>query len=583
MQTASGILGTVERPRPGKQRIRATSSRWLLSLLLVGAVGAVTLAPVLYIAIHSFDVAQIGEPFHWGISGWVEVFSSGRTLSAIGYSFLLAIRIPIGVVIAFVIAWLLVRVRIPGSGFIERSLWFTFFLPSVPIAMGWILLLDPTYGLINQALKFLPFVKGPVFSIYSAGGIIWVHITMSTIPIMVILLTPALRQLDGTLEEAAHTSGAGPLTTLRRVTVPLVAPAILIAFIAGLIRSLQVFEIEQLLGVPKNINVYATRIFDLVKWYPPQYPEAMALSTLFLGVLLMIAFVYQLVSSRVIVAVPTLSGKGVRLQSRSRSGWAFFASGLLIVYLFVSVGLPLVVLVLGSCTRLFGFFFIENPWTLEHWAEVLRAPPFLRSTMITVTLGLTTGLVATTIYVLLAWTLVRTSLPGRTAINFMTWLPWAVPGIVLGIALLSLMLETPVISSIYGTIVPLIVAILIKEMPIGVQMLKTAVGQVSGELEEAARAAGATVFTGIRRIVLPLIAPMLVSVFLLVFMSTTVDISTLVLVAAPGLQTLSLMMFEFATSNRIESAAVIGALIAVIALLIASCAFRVGARLGVNN
>jgi iron(III) transport system permease protein len=554
------------------------SIRWLIGSLLVVVVGAFTLVPVLYIAVHSFNVADIGAPFKWGTSGWTDVLSSSRTLNSIAYSFLLAVRIPIGIVIAVLVAWLLVRVQIPCNRFIERSLWFTLFLPTIPITMGWILLLDPGYGLINQALKLLPF-KGPTLSIYSVTGIIWVHITMSTIPIMVILLTPALRQFDGSLEEAAHASGAGTFTTLRRVTLPLVAPAILIAFIAGLIRSLQVFEIEQLLGAPVNISVYATRIFDLVKWYPPQYPEAMALSTLFLGVLLVIAFFYQL-TSRYISNSPTMSGKGIRIRPPSRTIWAYLASALLIAYLFVSVCLPLIVLVFASCTRLFGFFFIDHPWTLVHWSEVLSAPPFLRSVVVTIALGLIAALVGTAIFTLLAWTLVRTNLPGRTAINFLTWLPWAVPGIVLGIGLLSLMLQTPVVSMIYGTTIPLVLAIVIKEMPIGVQMLKTAVMQVSGEMEEAARAAGAAPFTAIRRIVLPLIAPMLVAIFLLVFMSMTVDISTVVLLATPGLQTLSLLMFEFATASHIESAAVVGVLIAIITFLVSSCTFYIGTRTG---
>ena len=82
-------------------------------------------------------------------------------------------------VAGFLIAWLLVRVEIPGNRFIELSFWFGFLLPAFPMMMGWILLLDANYGLINLLLMKLPFIKSPVFSIYSAPGIIWVHLAVT--------------------------------------------------------------------------------------------------------------------------------------------------------------------------------------------------------------------------------------------------------------------------------------------------------------------------------------------------------------------------------------------------------------------
>ena len=138
-------------------------------------------------------------------------------------------------------------------------------------------------------------------------------------------------------------------------------------------------------------------------------------------------------------------------------------------------------------------------------------------------------------------------------------------------------------SVIYGTIIPLILALIIKEMPIGVQMLKTSLGQLSPQLEEAAVMAGGTFGMIFRRITLPLIAPMLVSVFLLTFAGTIRDISTVVLVAAPGLRTISLLMFDYATAGRFESAAVIGVIIAMISVVITTVAFRIGVRMGIRD
>src|SRR5262249_44946057 len=204
------------------------------------------------------------EPFRLGWDGWAELFTSPITISSIGYSFLLAIRVPIGLVIAFGIAWSLVRLDIPGRRFIVYALWFTYFLPAVPMTMGWILLLDENYGIINQLLQRLSLASGPVFSIYSIGGILWVHLTLSTIPVMVILLEPAIRQLDVRNEEAALMCGVSRLRTLLRVTFPLIAPTVALTLIAGLAKSLELFEIERLLGVPARVYVFATRIYDLL-------------------------------------------------------------------------------------------------------------------------------------------------------------------------------------------------------------------------------------------------------------------------------------------------------------------------------
>lgn len=574
-------MATVTSTLQPRRGIRLSTDTWLGALLL-GVVGLLTVAPVVYVLVSSFNVASFGKPFEFGLTGWSEVFSSGKTLQAIGYSILLSIRIPIGIAIAFVIAWLLVRVQIPGATFIEHALWFGFFLPPLPVTMGWILLMESHYGLLNHAVQWLPFVDGPVFSIFSVGGIIWVHLTLSTVPVMIILLAPALRQLDAANEEAADMAGASATTTLRRITIPLVAPAILTAFIAGFIRSLEVFEIEQILGTPANVFVYATRIYDLISWEPPRLPQAMALSALFLMVLLAVAYAYQRLLPRIGGRV-TLSGRNTRLAPRISSWKKYLASAVIIAYLLIGIVLPLVVLLLGSMTRLFGFFFVDDPWTLEHWRDVFADANFRAATVNSVLLGLAAGGIGTFLYALIAWVLTRRRVWGAELISLFTWLPWAVPGLVLGMALLTLTLNTPLLAATYGTLVPLIIAMVIKDMPFGVQMIRTSLFQVSNELEESAAMSGAGFATTFRRIVLPLIAPMLVAVFLLMFMATVRDISTIVLIAGSSTRTLSLLMFEFANSGRFESSAVIGILIALISLVIVAIAFRIGIKLGIER
>ncbi len=575
----------------GRARIAAGGrARWrlvpprrvVLGALFLAVIATLTVGLVGYVIAASFDVAAIGEPFRFGLGGWRDIFSSNRTGRSIVTSFVLSVRVPIGICIAFVIAWLLTRVRIPGARLIEILLWFGFVLPSVPMILGWILLLDSHYGLLNQAAMKLPFVTAPPFSIYSIPGILWVHLTLTTVPIMVILLAPALRQLDAALEDAAGIFGAGTLATLRRITIPLLLPTLLTAFVSGLIRSLDAFEVEQILGAPSNIYVYSTRIYDLINSDPPLFTQAMALSTLFLGLLVVLALFYQLYLNRAGTRA-TIGGKGVRVPEPARSWGAYVASGLVFLLIGVTLFLPLVVLVLGSFTRLYGFFFLPHAWTLSHWAEVFADVRFARAAVTSLVLGLSVGGLGVLGFALIAWVLVRTRIWGRGLLVFLIWLPWGVPGLVLGVTLLSLMLNLPLLRGLYGTIVPLILALIIKELPIGVQLLRNALAQVSAELEESAVMSGAGFSVIFRRITLPLVAPMVVSVFLLVFAGAVRDIGTIVLLAAPGTRSLSLLMFDFAASGHLESASVIGVLIAVLCLVTTAVAFRVGGRSGLRS
>ncbi|MFM9972299.1 MAG: ABC transporter permease [Burkholderiales bacterium] len=546
------------------------------------AIGIVTLAPVFYVLVTSFDIAPEGAPYQFGLEAWREIFTNAKTWQSILYSFILAIRVPVAVCVGFCIAWLLVRAQIPGHRGIELAFWFAFLLPGFPMMMGWILLLDANFGLVNLALVKLPFISGPVFSIYSAPGIMWVHLALTTLPIMVILLTPMLRQLDASLEEAADMAGAPLSMTLRKITIPLLLPAIATAFLLSLIRSLEAFEVERILGTPVNINVYSTRIFDYVSLEPPLFPQAMALSALFLVILLSLAIVYQVYLERT-GSRPTLSGKGVRLQPRHRSWWTYAASAALILYLLFTLLLPLVVLILGSFNKLFGFFFLEDAWTTAHWAAVFGDTRFLRAGIASGILGLVVGFLGILIFSAIAWVLVRAKPWGSRVATVLIWLPWAIPGLVLGVTLLSLMLETPGLKMLYGTMAPLLIALLIKELPIGVQMLRTSIAQVSGELEEAAVMSGARFSMIFRRITLPLIAPMLASVFLLIFASAMRDVSTVVLIAAPGTRTLSLLMFDFTLSGQMESAAVVGVMIALICVAMTAAAFAIGRRFGIRE
>jgi iron(III) transport system permease protein len=542
-----------------------------LGVVALALVALATAAPVLVVVFGALDG-----------NVWRQTFvESAVNRSAIGYSFLLALRAPIAALVGFLIAWLLIRIRLPGGRFIEFAFWVTFFIPILPVTLSWILLLNPHYGLVNKALMTLPFIHSPPFDIYSIGGILWVHIVSSSVPVMVVILGPAIRQLDASFEEVARVCGSGPFAVFRHVTLPILSPAILTGTLAGFIKSLEAFEVEQLLGRPADIFVYSTRIYDLASWEPPNFKSAMALSTFMLLVLLLIAVAYQRVSAGRDYA--TILGRGASFQQLriGRARWLVSAA----LFLVVAVALlcPLFMLVCGSFMKLFGFFNVPSPYTLNHWRDVLGDPIFLGSLENSLLLSGGAGLGGVLIYAVIAYLLVRSRLPGRAIVDLLVWLPWSIPGILLGVSMLWLILASPMLSFLYGSLVSMILIMIIAQMPIGIHMMKTSIRQISIELEQSSRVCGAGPMHTFFAIVLPLIRPMLVSIFVIVFISALRDISTIIFLASAKSQTLSLLMMQFATSSNLEASAVIGVITTAIVVVVALVARRFGLQVTVQR
>ena len=170
----------------------------------------------------------------------------------------------------------------------------------------------------------------------------------------------------------------------------------------------------------------------------------------------------------------------------------------------------------------------------------------------------------------------RSRLPGRHIIDILAWLPWSIPGILLGISMLEIILGGPFAALFYGGMVSLILIMIIAQMPIGVHMIKTSIGQLSPELEHSSRVCGAGSLGTFRRIVLPLIRPMLVSIFVIVFISALRDISTIIFLANGNTQTLSLLMMQFALASNLEASAVIGVITTSIIISVAFVARHYG-------
>ena len=530
---------------------------WIPLTALVGLLIVILAYPLALLFIKSFAVTRPGEPTVWAITGWVEAFTDSKLAVAIGNTFYLAfLRVVITTVLAIFFAWVVTRTDTPLKGFIEVTLWLGFFLPLLPMTMGWILLLDPYNGLVNKLLMQSFGLARPPFDIFSYWGIVWCHLAFST-SVRFLLLTPAFTAMDAALEDAARTSGSNNMGVLLRITIPILAPAVLASTALGFIRSLESLEIEMVLGIPAGIYVVPTKIWDYIHWEPPLYDRATALCSVFLLFVFFLIWLHRIFLRN--KEFTTISGRSYMARIFPLGPWRWVTCSVSLLFISVMIILPLAMLIMGTFMEFFGNFTTEKVWTVDHWTAVISDPVFLGSLRNTLVLGLGAGVIGTVFYASISYLIVRTRLPGRGVVDTLSWLPWALPGVLISLALLWAALGSgEYVKLLYGTIALLVLAIIIKEMPLGTQIIKASVLQISRELEEASSAAGATRLDGFRRIMLPLLKPTMMSVGIIVFISAARDIPTVIFLSTSHSRTLSLLMLDYIADANQEKAAVLG-------------------------
>ena len=539
------------------------------------------LYPAGVIVFTSFEMPGAKVASGLGLQGWKIAFSDPAIISAIWNTVTVTFaRQAIALPIAILLAWVIARTDVPCSSTLEFLFWLGYFLPPLPVTMGWILLLDPDYGLFNQWLTHLPWISRPPLNIYSFWGIVWAHLTTSTVAVEVMLLTPAFRNMDATLEEASLVSGAGVIRTLRKIVVPLMTPIVGVVLLLGIVHSLQAFELELILGFPFRFYVFSTQIYWLLNQQPPQFAAATALGSTILFLMVPLVILQgQGVAQR---SFATVGGryKGHK-QRLGKWRWPVFV--FLITVALVITFIPFLFLTLASFMARFGYFNVPKPWTALHWSRVIEDSVFLQSLKNTLVLAGATALVSVIFFTLIAYIIIRTRFVGRAALDMVSWLPATLPGIILGLGLLSVFLGTPFLRPLYGSMFLLIIATVISSMTLGVQVIKSALTQLAVELEEAAKVAGGSGWSSFRDIILPIITPSLLLVGTLSFIAAARNVSTVALIATSHTRPLSLLQLDFLVESRYESAAVIGIIVVALTTGVALISRLLGLRTGIER
>ena len=546
--------------------------------LLLVTLGFFVIYPLFLLVLNSFQISPPGEPARFSLDGWQRALSDPGTVEALWNSATLTgVRQLISLPLGILLAWFLARTDLPGKDWLQFLFWTSYFVPSLAVTQGMIMLFDPTFGLVNQLIKGLPFVENNLFDIYSWWGIVWTHLIATTIALKVILLVPAFQNMDASLEEASRVCGVSSAGTLLRIVIPALAPAIFVALLLSIIRGLEAFEIEMVLGTPGRIDVYSTKIYRLLHLEPPLFGAATALSMIVVLLMLPLIIFQRWITTR--RRYTTVTGRyRFGLTRLGKWRWPAFAC-VFGVACVVSV-MPVIFLIAGTFMKLYGFFDMPEPWTLRHWQTVLSDPIFLQSLTNTLVLASGSALLAVVVCSSIAYVIARTRYWGNGALDVVSWVPHSLPGIIFGLTLLWLFLGTDFLRPLYGTVLIMIVANVLGGMTLGIQIVKSNFVQLAGELEEASWIAGGTRWYTIRRVLLPIFAPVLLSVGLLNFVAAARSVSNVALLAVSTTRPLSLLQLDYMVEGQYEAASIIGTIIAFICVGVLFLARFFGLRLG---
>ena len=549
--------------------------------MLLGILSLFVLSPIYLLLTSTAQVEGVGNVVNFSLAPWRTAFSEPGVRSAFFNTLIVTALVQgISIPIAILIAWVVARTDMPGARLAELLFWVTFFIPTLAVTSGWILVWDPKFGLGNQLLMRTGMFTGAPFSIYSLGGIVFTHLTSLSISTKVMMMAPAFRNLDANLEEAARMSGAGALGTLFRIVVPASMPMVCVASLLSLIRSFESFEVELVLGTPFRFSVYSTKIYSLIHQTPVNYAGATALSTLILATVLPLVILQHWISHR--RQYTTLTGRfKPTLFSLGKWRWPVAVAVFLVASL--ATLLPLAFLLTGSMMNLYGHFEIERVWSLRHWSLVLGDPGFLKALKNTLTLGVSTMVVALVLFSLIAYIIARTDYFLRWAYDLITWLPFMIPGIVLSLGYLFFSLNNSVTQFLYGTKYLLVLILALTVMTFSVQMLKSSFLQLGADLEEAGRVNGGSFGYTMRHILVPLMLPTLAAVAVMVFGAVSRQVGGIVLLTTGDSEPLSIVQLGYLMAEDYSAASVVGSILVGLGVLLALVVRKSGYQLGVHE
>ncbi len=479
----------------------------------------------------------------------------------------------LSIAIGVPLAWAVARTNLPAKSFVRLTASLAYISPPFLIAIAYVNLFSPNAGLINSFLRDVLGTPALTFNVFSMAGLVLVTVP-HTFPFVYLLAVSALGAVDASLEESAQILGAGKLRTAFSITGPLVAPSILSGALVAFVNAIALFGSQAIVGLPARLFTLPTRIYALFD-FPPQYGLASALSLILVAITVAALYLQRAYLAR--RSYVTLAGKGVRPQLIDLGRWRWPLLGFCAVVFLVAILLPYGALVAVSVSKSWGLAFWQN-LTLANFRFVLLEYDVTRRAIFnSLVLAVLSASLAALLGALIGWIDLRTRLPGRRFLDYVSLVPLGLPGIVMAVALIQFWLKMPV--PLYGTLAILLLAYTARYIPLGVRAANSALRQVDPSLEESARILGASWGTTWLEVTLPLIRPGLMAGWILVFVPAIQELSASILLFSSNSITLAVAVYNLYENGYIEPVAAL----ALVNVAIIGTAIWLAHRLGAGR
>jgi iron(III) transport system permease protein len=531
-------------------RISPSAMLWPLIAAVLAFMVLLPLAWLVWISFQSDTTDQLT------LGNYIDAFHSRTSLIAILNSLLLALGVATGATIAgTIMAWLITRTDMPFRGLVRALILASFVTPSFMGAIAWILLASPNAGWLNQMWVAVSGSDTPLFNIFSLGGAMFV-MAIYAISYPFSLVAATLDQAPSEYENAARTLGAGLSRITWSITLPLAAPAIISGFILSFLEAIASFGVAAFILIPARRPVITIELLSLFSEFPPRLGQAAAYGIPLLAVTAVLLTIQRRLLAR--RSFTLITGKGGSFRRVALGVWRWPAFALAMVPPILSVLLPYAAMLLVSLSVAWG----KGPfapgnlsfqWYHKVFFDTVSARNSLGHSLVYCSVAAT---IAVTIATLIAYTRARRIIPGSALLGFLAMAPFIVPGIVLAIGFYAAYAHPPI--KLVGTPWIIIMAFATQFLPIAYANGMSMFGTLSVDLENAGRILGASRIAVLRVITAPLLRGALLSSWMLVFISSFRELSTVIFLFVGGTAVITTQIYDFSSSGYYESVCVLG-------------------------
>lgn len=453
---------------------------------------------------------------------------------------------------------------LPGAALWDLMFLIPFMVPPYIAALSWMLALQ-TNGYLEQllALRLNAFL-------FSMPGIIAV-MTLNIFPVVYFAVSRSMAASGSRLADVARIHGAGPWGAFFRVTLPLALPAMASSLLLAFTLTIEEYGVPGALGARSGVNLLTTGIEQKLADWPVDMPGAAVLSL----VLVSLALCAYCVQRAVLAGrnVETLTGKPADVVAKPLGAAKWPVLALFSLVGLVTVVMPLCSMALTAFSNTLSGGISWQNLSLRHYAALFEIDgDALGALGTSLGLALGTALITGAVGLLASWLVVVRKTRGSAAIDGLSLLPAALPGIVVGVGLILAWNRTFWPVTPYNSWAILLLAYCCLLLPYPVRYASAAMKQIGGNLDAAARVHGASAGQALWRILLPLVRPSLLAAMMMVFAVASRELVTSLLLAPAGVQTVSVFVwrqFEQGSVGDGMAMASIAVLIGVTLMLIA--------------